>query len=264
LNDHKRAGEAFARAVELSPTPLTWNDIAYNLSLHGADLDRAQQYAESAVSSATAMARNLDVEHADAKALAVVASLGAYWDTLGWVHFAKGDIKTAERFVEAAWRLTEESEVGDHLAQIYEKEGRREDAIRMYALALGAERPSDDVRARLVKLLGSDSVDRLVDEKRSQLSALRTAAVSIKGGAGKHADFFLLFTAPSVIQAVKFEEGDEWLSGAADALRAAKFAAMFPDDAPAKILRRAMVVCPKSGGPCGVTLLLPQDARPAK
>jgi Flp pilus assembly protein TadD len=264
LKDDARASEAFARAVDLAPTPPTWNDIAYELSLRRVDLDRAQQYAESAVSSATAVARNLDIEHADAKSLAIVASLGAYWDTLGWVHFAKGDIKTAERFVLAAWRLSEHAEVGDHLAQIYEKEGRREEAKRMYALALGAERPSADVRTRLVKLMGSDTVDHFVNDNRSELSAMRTASIVIKGGAGKHADFFVLFSAPSVIEAVKFEDGDEGLRSAADALRKARFAPMFPDDAPAKILRRAMVACPKSGEPCGVTLLLPQDAQPAK
>lgn len=264
LKDDASATEAFARAVDLAPIPPTWNDIAYELSLRGVDLDRAQQYAESAVSTTTAMARNLDIEHADAKSLAVVNSLGAYWDTLGWVHFAKGDIETAERFVQAAWRLSEHAEVGDHLAQIYEKEGRGEEAKRMYALALAAERPSADVRERLAKLVGAEAVDHLVDENRSQLSAMRTASIAIKGGAGKHADFFVLFSAPSVIQSVKFEEGDEGMSAAVDALRSAKFAAMFPDDGPAKILRRAMVVCPKTGEPCGVTLLLPQDARPAK
>jgi tetratricopeptide (TPR) repeat protein len=264
LNDDAQASEAFARAVDLAPTPLTWNDIAYELSLRGVDLDRAQQYAESAVSATTAMARNLDVEHADAKSLAIVASLGAFWDTLGWVHFAKGDLETAERYVQAAWRLDQAAEVGDHLAQIYEKQGRRVEAKRMYALALAAERPSADVRTRLSNLVGADAVDPLVNENRSQLSAVRTATVAIKGGAGKHADFFVLFSAPSVVQAVKFEEGDDGMSAAADALRTAKFAAMFPDDAPAKILRRAMVVCPQSGEPCGVTLLLPQDTRPAK
>jgi len=41
-------------AVELAATPLVWNNIAYQLSLKKAHLDRAQQYAESAVSATAA------------------------------------------------------------------------------------------------------------------------------------------------------------------------------------------------------------------
>ena len=46
----------FDHAVELNATPLVWNNIAYQLSLKGSHLDRAQQYAESAVSATAAAA----------------------------------------------------------------------------------------------------------------------------------------------------------------------------------------------------------------
>jgi len=42
-----KALAAFDHAVELSATPLVWNNIAYQLSLKKAHLDRAQQYSES-------------------------------------------------------------------------------------------------------------------------------------------------------------------------------------------------------------------------
>src|SRR5208282_52444 len=46
LNHVEKAQAAFDKALESSATPVMWNTIAYELSLHGANLDRAQQYVE--------------------------------------------------------------------------------------------------------------------------------------------------------------------------------------------------------------------------
>ena len=48
LGQDQKALATFDHAVELNATPLVWNNIAYQLSLKGSHLDRAQQYAESA------------------------------------------------------------------------------------------------------------------------------------------------------------------------------------------------------------------------
>jgi Flp pilus assembly protein TadD len=266
LERNADATVAFDKAVELSPTPLTWNNIAYELSLRSVNLDRAQQYAESAVAATTAASRNIDVEHADAQALAIVASLAAYWDTLGWVHFAKGDLAIAEKFVGASWRLNQHAEVGDHLGQIYEKAGRREDAIRTYAMALAADRPPEEVRTHLKHLLaGKQNVDDLVTEHLGDLAKMRIVELPLKGAAGKKADFFVLFGPPAVVEGTKFAGGDDALRPMlSDALAKAKYASMFPDDAPAKILRRGFLTCPSGNGACAFTLLLPEDAQPMK
>ena len=95
LQRNQDAMAAFDRAVELSPTPWTWNAVAYELSLAAVDLDRAQRYVESAISSEAAVSRNLDIEHADLRALRIAGTLAAYWDTLGWVYFAQGDLAQA-------------------------------------------------------------------------------------------------------------------------------------------------------------------------
>jgi len=76
LKQVNKAATAFDRAVGLSPTPGTWNNIAYELAMNGLQFDRAQQYAASAVASVTAASRNLDISRADLSARAVVRSLG--------------------------------------------------------------------------------------------------------------------------------------------------------------------------------------------
>jgi tetratricopeptide (TPR) repeat protein len=66
LGQDNKALATFDRAVEISATPLVWNNIAYQLSLRKSHLDRAQQYAESAVSSTTAALRNYVSRSSDA------------------------------------------------------------------------------------------------------------------------------------------------------------------------------------------------------
>ena len=243
---------------------MTWNNIAYELSLHGIQLDRAQQYAESAVSSATAASRNLDISRGDAASFGVGRSLGIYWDTLGWVHFARGDMAKATPYVEMAWKLGQHAEVGDHLAQIYEKQGRRDDAIRTYGLALAAPRPSKDIRTRLATLLkDARKVDAVVALVSGGLSDMRSFKIEGKSTANATAEFLVLFSAPGTVEGVRFISGDESLRPLADAIRAASFGRMFPDEGPAKILRRARVGCAPAGD-CTLTLILPDDAEPVK
>ena len=125
-----------------------WNDIAYNLAESKLDLDKAQQYAESAVRATVAALGKIDLQHVTPGQLRQVTSIAASWDTLGWVHFQKGDLDIAERYIRAAWLLDQNGEMGDHLAQIYEKRGEKDRAIEAYALALAAPHSIPETRAR--------------------------------------------------------------------------------------------------------------------
>lgn len=259
------AVKAFDRAVEIAPTPTTWNNVAYELAQKGVQLERALQYAESAVSSATAASRTLDVARADAGSFGVAASLAAYWDTLGWVQFARGDFARAEPLVEASWRLAQHPEVGDHLAQIQEKLGRRNDAMKTYAMALAAKRASDEIRDRLARIAGGDAkVEELVEMHRAELTNARTFRIPGVSAPGKHADFVVLFSAAAGAEAVRFVGGDEALRPFASAIQKASYGRMFPDGSPAKLLRRGILACSEPGAACTLTLLLPQDTEPVK
>ncbi|HEX6464738.1 MAG TPA: tetratricopeptide repeat protein, partial [Vicinamibacterales bacterium] len=265
MNLHRAddARKEFSRAVEISPTPLTWNDVAYELSLGSVDLDTAQRYAESAVAAETAASRNLDLDHVDARALGVVNSLAAYWDTLGWVFFAKGDLAQAEKYVAASWRLAQHAEVGDHLAQIYEKRGRKADAIAQFAAALAAENPAQLVREHLVALAGpAVKADALAAEHKHDLEAARTIPVDLKGPAGTKADVAVLLSAPNVVDGVRFIDGDKDLAAAAAALKSLPLDGAFPSDSQARLLRRGTLSC--GTGVCTLTLVPPADAKPVK
>jgi tetratricopeptide (TPR) repeat protein len=264
LGQDDKALEAFDRAVQLAATPLVWNNIAYQLSLKKAHLDRAQQYAESAVSATAAALRNLSLDRLTQQDLPLVPSLVAYWDTLGWVHFVEGNLDKAEKYVSAAWTLGQHGEVGDHLGQIYEKKGDKARALNTYRLALAGLRPSTETAGRIAALeSGSNKSDG--DGKRKEgLQEMRTIELGKAKETG-NAEFFVLLSggagATARADAVKFVSGDEKLKSFTEALRTADYHLTFPDDTPVKILRRGILSCSTATGKCMFVLMLPDDVR---
>jgi tetratricopeptide (TPR) repeat protein/transglutaminase-like putative cysteine protease len=265
LGQDEKAIAAFDHAVEMNATPLVWNNIAYQLSLKKTHLERAQQYAESAVSATAAALRNISLERLTQKDLPLVSSLIAYWDTLGWVQFGEGNLDKAEKYVAAAWWLGHHGEVGDHLGQIYEKRGDKEQAMRTYALSMNGLRPIPETRTRLANLAGGDGkADAAITHYKEELKRLSTIDLGKATQTG-NADFFILLSGGAgelaKVEAVKFVSGDEKLKTYTEALRTADYHLTFPDDTPVKILRRGTLSCSITGGDCRFVMTLPDDVR---
>jgi tetratricopeptide (TPR) repeat protein len=266
LGQDDKALATFDHAVEISATPLVWNNIAYQLSLKKSHLDRAQQYAESAVSATTAALRNVSLDRLTPQDLPLVPSLIAYWDTLGWVYFSENNMDKAEKYVGAAWQLGQHGEVGDHLGQIYEKQGKKDLALRTYSLSLNGLRPIPETRDRLASLTGgSAKVDAAVAKYKDDLQQVRTVDLGKVAKETGSAEFFVLLSrgkgSDATVEAVKFTSGDEKLKVFTDALRTAEYRLSFPDDTPVKILRRGILSCSTATGNCAFVLILPDDVR---
>ena len=285
LGQDDKALATFDHAVELSATPLVWNNIAYQLSLKNSHLDRAQQYAESAITATTAALRNMSLDRLTPQELGLVPSLVAYWDTLGWVYFSEGKLDKAEKYVSSAWQLGHHGEVGDHLGQIYEKQGKKDLALRTYALCLSGLRPIPETRDRLASLAGGNAkVDATVAKYKEELQKLRTIDLGKVAKETGSAEFFVLLSrgpghsdsghpdsghpgsvrgesSAATVEAVKFAGGDEKLKVFTEALRTAEYRLSFPDDTPVKILRRGILSCSTATGTCTFVLMLPDDVR---
>ncbi len=264
LGQDEKAMAAFDKAVSISATPEVWNDIAYQLALRKAHLDRAQQYAESAVEAMSAALRNVTLTQLSAQELPLVPALYSYWDTLGWVYFVQGNPDKAQKYIAASWMIGQHGEVGDHLGQIYEKRGEKDAAIRTYAMALSGLRPIPETRDRLAALLGgADKVDAAINQYKPDLQAMRTAKLA-KGKESGSAEFFVMLAqspAGVSVEDVKFISGDAPLKTYIEALRTAHFAFSFPNENPAKIFRRGVLSCPATGNECVFVMLLPDDVR---
>jgi tetratricopeptide (TPR) repeat protein len=265
LGQDDKALSTFDHAVELSASPLVWNNIAYQLSLKNSHLDRAQQYAESAVSATAAALRNISLDRLANKDLGLVSNLIAYWDTLGWVHFSEGDLSKAEKYVAAAWSLGHHGEVGDHLGQIYQKRGDKDRALRTYALSMNGLRPTPETRGRLASLAGGDAkVDSTIARYKDELQRSITIDLG-KAKQSSNADFFILLSggggSSTKVDSVKFVSGDEKLKSYSEALKTADYHLTFPDDTPVKVFRRGTLSCAIATGKCEFVLTLPDDVR---
>ena len=264
LNHVEKAQAAFDKALESSATPALWNAIAYELSGHGVNLERAQQYAESAIAATTAELSNVTLDRLTPRDLDRVSALARSWDTLGWVCFQRGDRKRAERFVEAAWVLSVRGEAGDHLAQIYEKLGRTEEAERTYALAMAASHPVPETRGRLEKLAGGTAeAETRLERGRAEISRLGEFDTGrlLPAEAPASAEFLVLIGPGSHAEAVKFMSGDASLRGAGEKLRALDYGRMLPDDSPVKLVRRGTLACAAGGKSCTFTLVPAEQAQ---
>ncbi len=259
-----KAIAAFEKAATLSPTPPIWNDIAFDLAEGKVELDKAQGYAESAVGATAASIGKIDLQQVTVGQLREVTGLAACWDTLGWVHFQKGDLEIADRYIGAAWRLDQNGEIGDHLAQIYERRGEKNRAIEAYALALAAPHSNPETRARLTLLLGGNSqIDDLVAKAGPRLAALREIPAGKLLSEDAKADFVIALSPgekTARVDAVRFVSGSETLRPLAEKLQTIDYGEMFPNTTPIKIVRRATLECTAKGGDCVLILIPAGDA----
>jgi tetratricopeptide (TPR) repeat protein/transglutaminase-like putative cysteine protease len=259
LGKTKEATEAFDKAVEVQQNAMLWNNIAYELADNDSQLDRAEQYAESAISQVASALRNLSPERVTMQDMGNVQAIASYWDTLGWIKFKRGDLDGAEKYIGAAWRLSQNGEVADHLGQIALKRGNRDAAIKWYAQAMSGNRPKIDTRDRLNKLVSDNAkVEKLIAELKPQIAAQRTYPLGKLSAKAAKADFFVVFTPTNKVEAVKFISGDESLKSATQKIQAINYGPLFPDNTPTKLVRRGTLECGASGE-CSFQLIEPEE-----
>ncbi len=257
LGQNDKGMAAFDKAVELSNTPEVWNNVAYELARHKVQLDRAQQYAESAVAEIAAQLRNIDPDHLKIEDYGRVSEISSYWDTLGWVHFAKGNMQLAEKYVDAAWQLNHYGECGDHLGQIYEKTGRSDKAAQLYAMAVVTQHSYPEAREHLDALLkNKKKEEEALKQATTELASITDINVGALGPDKMQGNIALVFSPGPKVDAVKVLSGDDKVREAAKRLSSEKYGVLFPDDTPTKLVRRGTVSCKTSG--CVVELMSPE------
>ena len=261
LKTNDKAMAAFDRAMKLEPGQRTWNDVAYFLAEAKVELDKAQQYAESAVTAVETELRNTDLDRLRPADLQNVAAVAADWDTLGWVYFQKGDLDRAQKYISAAWVLEQHGEVGYHLGLIYEKNGKNDDAIRLYAQAAGSMRTVPEAAESLERLVGKDKAAKFLEKGDEEMRNSRTIFLSAPALKGATQARFYVALAPGAggtaqVTAVKFITGDEKLKPVGDLLKTAKFAFVFPGQSATKLIRRGTLSCGASGQ-CSFIMMSP-------
>ena len=255
-----KAIAAFEDSLKIDTNnPNTWNDIAYALADKNVKLDRAEQYAQSSVSTTQSYLRNLPAEQVVKVGPLLTSSLAAAWDTLGWVYYKEGKQKEAETFIHAAWDEDQHSEIAEHLAVFAEKRNDKKGAADYYAMALAGDRPVARYREKLATTAGlkSDSdIETRIQAARTAMTAQRKLKMANGGWSGK-AEFVLTFTASRKASEAEFKTGAEGLKPAAKALTAVQYPLSLPDGE-YRVFRRVLVSCDK-GAECEVLLFRAED-----
>jgi tetratricopeptide (TPR) repeat protein/transglutaminase-like putative cysteine protease len=276
-----------AAAEQKEDDPMMLNNVAYTLAEGNVGLDMAKEYAEKAVDELDDTAQGS--ESSDEAGMRVTYLYSMVWDTLGWVYFQQGDLKRAESLVRAAWLLGEDTIVAEHLGEIYEKEGKKEQAARAYEFALAVSpvpavptrvppnapnfpTPNldrtlvDKIVARYEKLMGkkpSPEIRRLPNGEWTQTPAeqLRHSREIKIGNEGKRsgsAQFTLVLKEDKT--SVRYASGNDTLEPLLPKLEAAHYPLEIPPDSAAILTVRLDVNCQEKS-PCVATLVNPVPPR---
>jgi len=268
----ERALAAFKLAIEADSGSDTLNSdmlnsVAYALAEEKKGLSEALQYAEKAVREVEEESSKIQVSQLEIENFTVSNRLAAYWDTLGWVHFRLGNLDEAEKYLKAAWTVTQGAVIGDHLGQVYEKLGKKQQAGHAYRLALQVMGRNGDpqMRDRLkssVAALSGGANSSLVKDAGAELSDERTyklPQVRDWGGGYKSAEFVIALTKEPGVADAKFLSGAHELQSASTALGALKSGFPFPDDSHARVVRRGVLSCSEISKGC-VFVFYPSNA----
>jgi transglutaminase-like putative cysteine protease/tetratricopeptide (TPR) repeat protein len=179
------------------------------------------------------------------------------WARIGWAKFQRGENLAAMQFLTSAWLLSQSGTVANRLGQVLEKQGQREKARHMYALAAAAGGSTSEVqdsRARAAKLAGDPAAaEKDIALAPTELLQARTVKLGAITSKPASARFNLVFDSSPRPERAEFVDGDESLRSAGQQLREKDFPVRFPDVSSVKIVRRGLLSCGASG--CSVELL---------
>jgi tetratricopeptide (TPR) repeat protein/transglutaminase-like putative cysteine protease len=247
LDRMQEAAAAAKSALDGTDDPQVLNDAAYELGETGIDLDIAEDAARKSIAKQDEKSATITTGSANTFAFYLSNLLTASWDTLGWILFKEGKLDAAQTMLVPAWRAGMKAENGDHLGQLYEAEGKKNEASVAYTLAQGAldKNTSPDVRRhiteRLARLKQEDAEPGPANITQA-LQDLRTYRIPRPEGASGWGAFRLEITTAGVIESQQMS-GEAQIAAVKPSLDAMKFPELLPPDSKAHLLRSAVVSC---------------------
>jgi cytochrome c-type biogenesis protein CcmH/NrfG len=269
IGDTGSARETFGEVLKLDSSPVVLNNVAWELAEKNLDLDSAKDYAQKAVQAEEETSAKTDIGHIGTSELRQAQVLATFWDTLGWVYFRQNEFPLAEKYLTAAWRVSQSAVTGEHLGRLYEKQGNKPAALHLYQLAHSAAPLRVGIRPQTMSYVQETSEDADADLKRlggkpdpakavTELNDMRTVQLPRMVEGTATAQFYVVLGPGRKVDA-KFESGKESLKSAEKFLRTANFKFVFPDEGPERIARQGFVSCYPYGG-CSIVLTMPSTA----
>lgn len=138
--DKDQALSQFRKAVQAhNDHAFMLNHVGYALANNKLDLALAMEYSKKALDEVDDQVQK--AQATDELGMRVTYLYSLVWDTLGWIYFQRGDVKRAEELIRPAWLLGEKGDVAEHLAEIYQRQAKTQQAAREYEYALALLAP---------------------------------------------------------------------------------------------------------------------------
>jgi tetratricopeptide (TPR) repeat protein len=265
--DVNKAMAQFKKAIDVNPDPMVLNQVAYALADSKSRSSEAESYSKQALKRLSEQSMEIDAEDADKDDFVLMSKLAMNWDTLGWIKFQIGDVESAEKYVVASWQLVQDPTVGVHLVEIYEKQGKRQQAALICAMAQAAyrheevqEKLAEDMK-RLKPYLPAKS--RTASDGAMALSEMRTMHVTFQtklADKSRWMHVVIALTAGEKRAQIAYVSGAEELQKANDLLVTLKYPQDFPDATPVRVVRKAVFSCSIYAKDCTVVLAPTWDA----
>ncbi|MGB9255266.1 MAG: TonB family protein [Candidatus Korobacteraceae bacterium] len=271
LGMRDEALQAVDKAAALSTSPSGWNSLAWVLAERNVQLDHAERYAKLAISmeSATLMSVTLDPLTPDI--FGKLSSLSATWDTLGWICFLRGDTANAEQYLLAGWTMNQDPTISDHLAQLYEKAGRKEDALKYSGYTIAALQLIDSPqqsdtdaasasRERIARLDPPGGSKKFLQETAQQFHNQSTISIPNSAKQAGTAQFALLQKQGDSTLQARLMAGDDNLKSFGTTIASATPHLSVPANDGVDVARWVVLTCPQAQAECSLKLLTARQA----
>ena len=271
LNMQDEATQALEKAASLTSTGSGWNTLAWTLVEHNVQLEKAERYARAAISTESANLISVTLDPLSHGVYAHINSLASSWDTLGWIRFLRGDTASAEKYLMPAWIVLQHPTISDHLAQLYEKLGKKDQALTYSGLTIAAgskmDHPQDsdleateNARARIDRSAPAGTAKEILEKTARQYTEANTLAMPNQGGQSGTADFAILQAQDKPSSQARLITGDPALQAMSAAVAIKVPRVPVPEGEGIDIARWATLTCARADADCTLTIA---DARAA-
>jgi hypothetical protein len=175
--------------------------------------------------------------------------------------FLQGDNVSAEDYLKAAWLFSRHPTIADHLAQLYEKIGRQDAALKYSGLTIAAlaamDRPqSSDLdaaansRERISRLALPGSANKLLQDTAQSYSNENSVAISNSAKLTGTAGFALLQGHEHETSQARLVTGDVALQRLAGTVASQMPRVTIPGDEGIDVVRWGTLLCPQAEADC--------------
>jgi tetratricopeptide (TPR) repeat protein len=239
--------------MKATQDPMMMNDGSYELADVGEALSEDEAASRKAVEMLTEKSKTWTLDENQQTLLAQTHQLMAAWDTLGWILYREGKLDEAENYLNAAWANSQTITYAEHLGEVKEARGLKNDALITYEMGLADSHPGDEqkkLQARIDELSkqGAKSTMGFIP---AQMQKNRMVPLGAAKGMNGVAEYRLLLSGGKVVRAEK--NGDKDLPGAEDRLKEAKLVGYWPTGSQASLVWSGMLNC--HSGVCELLLL---------